>query len=636
MNSILFVDNDPDFLSTRAEFLERAGYQVSKATSLADAERILRDGWAPLVILDVRMENDDDEKDISGFIFAKQEFHRAIHKIVLTNFPSYIHQALDGIFQIVDFLGKQDGPQALISAIESAFTRRVRINWNLAIDWKARDAFSLVKQIEPNLEGERLLSRAEEFEDLFRRLFYEKDHVRVERLLWQRDARLALIVFAFKGEMKPESCVVVCGQNAVINEEAHRFDEFSPKAPGKFGTLLDDRMRAETTHFAANAYTLSDNDLEGIQTLVELFRFGAEKTLTTALNVLYNETLPAWYQGEPWREKTKTLDQIYREQLHLDDELAAEFLVSRFQAIEERIFGVEIMRKEGTLNVHFPGPSFTYTDPLPVLASSVSDLDKPAWMVIAPGELHGETVVTDDKGHTWLTDFAKAGSVPAFWNFTSLEAAIRYDWVEAKKLQHRHDLERALIFSEFARFEIHDLEEGARKAGRVLLALRKLAARTVGKDTFAYHRGIFFHAAHRLMDFDPATPLTENERTRLSHLLLSMAMLAHLTQNSVDAKATDDLSLTELGMDEESLAVLIGGRKIRLQPQPFSVFKYLFQNAGRICSTEELVREALAGNSQYLHTLIGRIRREIEQDPKQPRYLLTEHNVGYRLVKKPQ
>lgn len=634
MNRILFVDNDPDFLSTRAEFLERAGYQVSKATSLADAERILRDGWAPLVILDVRMENDDDEKDISGFIFAKQEFHRAIHKIVLTNFPSYIHQALDGISPIVDFLGKQDGPQALIAAIESAFARRVRINWNLAIDWKARDAFSLVKQIEPNLEGERLLNRAEEFEDLFRRLFYEKDHVRVEQLLWQRDARLALIVFAFKGEMKPESYVVVCGQNAVINEEAGRFDEISPKAPGKFGTLLDGRMRAETTHFAANAYSLSENDLEGVQTLIDLFRFGAEKTLTTALSALYNETLPAWHQGEPWREKTKTLDQIYREQVHLDDEPARENLVSRFQAIEERFFGVEIMRKEGTFSVHFPGPSFTYSDPLPLLLSL--GVDKPAWMIRSPGEIQGETVVTDDEGHTWLTDFAKAGPAPAFWNFLSLEAAIRYDWVEAKELQHRHDLERALVFSEFARFEIHDLEGGVRKAGRVLLALRKLAARTVGKDTFAYHRGIFFHAARRLMEFDPASPLTDNERTRFGHLLLSMAMLAHLAQDAAGAKVMEDLSVAELGMDEDSLAVLIGGRKIRLQPQPFSVFKYLFQNAGRICSTEELVREALAGNSQYLHTLIGRIRREIEQDPKQPRYLLTEHNIGYRLVKKPE
>ncbi len=632
---ILFADNDPDFLRVRSEFLEMAGYHVVGVNSLEQAKNCMLNEWFHLAIFDVRLVDDDDEHDLSGLMLAKQASFQSIPKIILTKFPDYFHQVLNGISPILEFLSKKDEPDILISAIERIFADRVRINWNLTIDWKARDSFSLVRLIEPKLEGERLLNRAGEFEDLFRRLFRQEDHIRVERLLWHREERAGLLVLAFKQGEAIEPFITVCGPSALMVEETRRFEQFAPKAAGKFGTFLDGRMKAETTHFGANAYTLANNKLEHIQTLVEHYRFGTEKTLSDTLHTLYNEALPAWHQGEPRQEKAKTLDEVYREQLHLSSNVAIGQLESRFQAIEEQLFGVKIVRDTGTVSVHFRGPSFMYTDPLPFLSDLV-EISEPTWMVIAPGTLRGETILTDDDGHIWLTDFAEAGPASIFWNFITLEAAIRFDWLEGEGVQHRHDLERALIFSDFARFETSDLEGDVRKAGRTLLPLRKLAAWTVGKNPLAYHRGIFFHAARRLMDYDLGSSLTENEKARLGQLLLSMAMLAHLFKNSPSTKITEILQFPALDLDEESLTVIIGERRVRLQPQPFYVFRYLFQNEGRICNTEELVREALAGNPQYLHTLIGRIRREIEPDARRPRYLITEHNVGYKLLKRPQ
>ena len=48
---ILFADNDPEFLSTRAEILERAGYLVTKVNSLNQAEATLTEYWFHLAIL---------------------------------------------------------------------------------------------------------------------------------------------------------------------------------------------------------------------------------------------------------------------------------------------------------------------------------------------------------------------------------------------------------------------------------------------------------------------------------------------------------------------------------------------------------------------------------------------------------
>jgi len=136
MKKILFADNDADFLDTRAEFLEQEEYHVLKAFSLAEAERILHDTWLHLAILDIRMMNDDDEKDISGLILAKDRFCHAVPKIMLTNYPSYQYvkevmgPALDGLPPAVDFLSKREGPEALIRSEERRVGKECRSRWS--------------------------------------------------------------------------------------------------------------------------------------------------------------------------------------------------------------------------------------------------------------------------------------------------------------------------------------------------------------------------------------------------------------------------------------------------------------------------------------------------------------------------
>ena len=59
---ILFADNDPDFLQTRAEFLQNEGYEVLFAYSPMEAEQLLNACSIHLAILDIRLSDDDDEK----------------------------------------------------------------------------------------------------------------------------------------------------------------------------------------------------------------------------------------------------------------------------------------------------------------------------------------------------------------------------------------------------------------------------------------------------------------------------------------------------------------------------------------------------------------------------------------------
>jgi DNA-binding NtrC family response regulator len=126
--TILFADNDPDFLATRKEFLEQEGYFVIPAQTTVEAERVLDQGNVDLAILDLRLVDDDDEKDISGLTLAKALAYRDIPKIILTGFPSHevvrgaLREGLDSLRPVVDLLAKEEGPQAMLTAVSQALS----------------------------------------------------------------------------------------------------------------------------------------------------------------------------------------------------------------------------------------------------------------------------------------------------------------------------------------------------------------------------------------------------------------------------------------------------------------------------------------------------------------------------------
>jgi CheY-like chemotaxis protein len=125
MTTILFADNDPDFLDTRREYLEKEGYRVIPALNLSEAKRVIGQGNIDLAILDIRLEDDDDEKDISGLILAKDDAP-SLPKILLTAFPSYdyvrsvLKPQLEGLPAAIDFIAKQEGPEVMLRAVQRA------------------------------------------------------------------------------------------------------------------------------------------------------------------------------------------------------------------------------------------------------------------------------------------------------------------------------------------------------------------------------------------------------------------------------------------------------------------------------------------------------------------------------------
>ena len=89
-------------------------------------------------------------------------------------------------------------------------------------------------------------------------------------------------------------------------------------------------------------------------------------------------------------------------------------------------------------------------------------------------------------------------------------------------------------------------------------------------------------------------------------------------------------------MDLERREVTVEGRPIHLTPKEYDTLHYLMSNVGRLVTHTALLRAVwgpgYANSRPYLHVFIGQLRRKIEPNSSQPRFILTEPGVGYRLA----
>jgi DNA-binding response OmpR family regulator len=96
------------------------------------------------------------------------------------------------------------------------------------------------------------------------------------------------------------------------------------------------------------------------------------------------------------------------------------------------------------------------------------------------------------------------------------------------------------------------------------------------------------------------------------------------------------LTLGDAHINFTSMEASRSGKAVTLTTQEFKLLKYLAASAGRVVSREELLNEVW-GYQNYPSTRtvdnhILRLRQKLEPDPTEPRFLLTMHGAGYKLV----
>jgi two-component system KDP operon response regulator KdpE len=113
-------------------------------------------------------------------------------------------------------------------------------------------------------------------------------------------------------------------------------------------------------------------------------------------------------------------------------------------------------------------------------------------------------------------------------------------------------------------------------------------------------------------------------------------MRALVRNRKAPAVERSTIVIGDLSIDLASHVVRVGGSEVKLTRKEFDVLALLARHAGRLVTHRQLLASvwgpAHEEDAHYLRIAIGHIREKLGDDAGNPRFILTEPGVGYRLV----
>ena len=105
-----------------------------------------------------------------------------------------------------------------------------------------------------------------------------------------------------------------------------------------------------------------------------------------------------------------------------------------------------------------------------------------------------------------------------------------------------------------------------------------------------------------------------------------------------DAMGATTIQNGDLKMDIEARTLARSGQAVHLTPTEWELVRVLMSNAGKTMTHRQLFSAVWAGRQfgdaqQYLRVHVANVRRKIETNPLDPRYIITEPGVGYRFAR---
>lgn len=119
----------------------------------------------------------------------------------------------------------------------------------------------------------------------------------------------------------------------------------------------------------------------------------------------------------------------------------------------------------------------------------------------------------------------------------------------------------------------------------------------------------------------------------IDELLARVRAALRRTPDAQDETETT-LSDGDFRIDLSTREIEVAGVAVHLTPKEFDLLVFLFRSRGKVITHRAILTAIWGGNSteqtEYLRVFVGQIRKKIEKDPSQPKYVRTEPWVGYR------
>jgi two-component system, OmpR family, KDP operon response regulator KdpE len=113
-----------------------------------------------------------------------------------------------------------------------------------------------------------------------------------------------------------------------------------------------------------------------------------------------------------------------------------------------------------------------------------------------------------------------------------------------------------------------------------------------------------------------------------------LARVRAALRRSTTERPLPKIETPELIVDMEKRAVAVRGQRIHLTPREFDVLRLLATEEGKTLTYKRILQAVWGPDyweeTENLRVVIKQLRKKIENDPAHPRFILTEHSVGYR------
>lgn len=528
---ILIVENEERWRNLVSDTLQRGGFQVDTAGTIAEAEAALRERWYHLAVLDIRLDDDSDDSDIEGLNLLYGEIieasiRDAMMVIVLSAFGTkeQMRKAFTSD-KIVDFLDKTDFDNlAFRSQVQQLFTQKARINLKLAIHWQQVETpEQLIVGLD--LDNHRVKRDtpeqhqvAEELDDLLCRLFYKAENLLVKSLSSGQSGAVVLLAEPFYEAGPGQRVVVKFGDFRSIDTEYQNFEKYvQPFIGGGRSTSVVTLRR--TPRLGGIVYSLLGSNNDELESFAGFYARADVAAIKDVLSRLFIETCGPWYANTS-RLQLCDLTEEYQNLLGWTTEKLETALAQ----------GLKSVHGKSTLKFTDLSSERTFTNPIP--ATARQRFLRATYRCTTHGDLNESNIMVDGSSHAWLIDFDCIGPGHILRDVAELDSVVRLQLLKENEctLEERLALEEALSaatsFSQVGELEttFSTNNPALAKAFAVAVHLRTIGYHLIEHnpqaDLSEYQIALFYYALNTVR-FHSLLPSVQRQ-----HALLSASLLA--------------------------------------------------------------------------------------------------------------
>ena len=122
----------------------------------------------------------------------------------------------------------------------------------------------------------------------------------------------------------------------------------------------------------------------------------------------------------------------------------------------------------------------------------------------------------------------------------------------------------------------------------------------------------------------------------IAELLARIRVILRHRAHVRDGETASAWSVGPLTVNFEKRRITLSGEELHLTPTEYKLLALLAAQHGKVLTHRWLVQEIWgsfnADDTQNLRVCMGNLRRKLEQNPAQPKFIVTEVGVGYRMV----